>query len=95
VNDQIPAFIRTAVPHLIGPLVAYFGLDIRDPGTLALVTALTGYLWYVVVHTVELRWPQFGYLLGVAKAPAYSSEPAPSPGPGEDITAVVTPDTGD
>lgn len=90
-TDQLPAFIRTLVPIVVGPLVARFGFDVTDPNTLAVVIAVASYLWYVVVHTVELRWPSFGYLLGVAKAPAYSPEPAPSPGPGQDVTAVVTP----
>lgn len=88
-TDQMPAFVRTLVPFVVGPLVARLGFDVTDPNTLAVVTAVAGYLWYVVVHTVELRWPQFGYLLGVAKAPAYSPEPAPSPGPGEELEAVV------
>jgi hypothetical protein len=93
-SDQLPAFVRTLVPIVVGPLVARFGFDVTDPDTLALVIGVVSYLWWVVVHTVELKWPQFGYLLGIAKAPAYSSEPAPSPGPGEDVEAVVVPDGG-
>lgn len=91
-TDQLPAFVRTLVPMIVGPLIARWGFDITDPTTLAIVTGAVGYLWYVVMHTVELRWPSAGWLLGVAKAPAYSTDPAPSPGPGEDVTAVVTPD---
>lgn len=94
-SSQAPAFVRTLVPFIVGPLVARAGFDVTDPNTLAIVTAVSGYLWYVLVHTVELRYPQFGYLLGIAKAPAYSTEPAPSPGPGEEVEAVVVPDEGD
>ena len=93
-SDQLPAFVRTLVPIVVGPLVARFGFDVTDPNTLAVVIAVASYLWWVLVHTVEMRWPSFGYLLGVAKAPAYSTAPAPSPGPGQDVTAVVTPAPG-
>lgn len=89
-TDQMPAFIRTLMPFVVGYLATRFGLDSNDP----LLSAGVGYAFYVIVHFVELHYPQFGWLLGVAKAPAYSTEPAPSPGPGEDVEAVVVPDEG-
>lgn len=90
--DLMPSLIRTLVPIVVGPLVARFGLDVNDPDNLALVSAVISYLFYVLVRLVETRYPAFGYLLGIAKQPAYSPEPSPSPGAGEDVEAVVVPD---
>lgn len=91
-TDLMPSLIRTLVPIVVGPLVARFGLDVTDPNNLALVSGVVAYVFYVLVRLVETHWPAAGYLLGIAKQPAYSSQPSPSPGPGEDVTAVVTPD---
>jgi hypothetical protein len=89
-NDQTPAFVRTLVPFLVGYLATRFGINPDDPSVALLVSALVGYGWYVVTHLVELRYPRFGWLLGIAKAPAYSSAPAPSPDSGEQATVTVT-----
>lgn len=86
-TGQTPAFVRTLTPYAVGYLATRLGLDSDDP----LLALGVGYAFYVVVHVVELRWPRFGWLLGVAKAPAYSSAPAPSPGAGENVEAVVVP----
>lgn len=91
-TQQTPAFVRTLIPFIVGFLVTKFGVNSNDPTILLGANAVVGYLWYVVVHTVELRYPQFGYLLGIPKAPAYSSEPSPSPSSGEHVEAVVVPD---
>lgn len=91
-NQQSPAFVRTLIPFIVGFLVTKFGVSSNDPTILLAVNGVVGYLWYVVVHTIELKYPQFGYLLGIPKAPAYSSEPSPSPSSGEHVEAVVVPD---
>lgn len=94
-SPQAPAFVRTLVPFLVAWVGAYlakhgFGID---PVWLTTAVGLgLGYAWFVIVHVVELKVPQFGWLLGIAKAPAYSSEPAPSPGPDESVVAEVVPD---
>ena len=93
-TDLAPSLIRTLVPLVAGPVIARFGFDVTDPDTLALATAVFGWLYYVLVRLIETKYPSFGYLLGIAKAPAYSAEPSPSPGPGEDVEAVVIPDEG-
>ena len=76
---------------VVGPLVAKFapGVDTESENALLLISAVVGYLYYVFVRVVETKFPQAGYFLGIAKAPAYSNEPAPSPGPGEEVEAVV------
>lgn len=93
-TDLAPSLVRTLAPLIAGPVIARFGFDVTDPDTLALATAVFGWLYYVLVRLVETKWPTFGYLLGIAKAPAYSTEPSPSPGPGENVEAVVVPDEG-
>lgn len=94
-SQQTPAFVRTLIPIIVGFLVARFGVDSNDPTTALVVNSVVSYLWYVVVHTIELKYPQFGYLLGIPKAPAYSPADAPSPGPGEHMEAVVVADAPD
>lgn len=88
-TDQSPAFIRTLIPLVVGYLATRFGFDPDDPTIATLVGLGVAYAYYVLCHVVELRWPAFGWLLGVAKAPAYSTEPAPSPDRGEALEAVV------
>lgn len=90
------SLVRTLVPIVVGPLVArYFpGVDIKDPETLLTMSAVISYLYYVVVRILEVKAPQVGYLLGIAKAPAYSPASSPSPAAGEDVVAVVVPEGG-
>lgn len=89
------SFVRTLVPIVIGPVIARImpGVDPHDPNVLLVVSAIASYVYYVVVRLLELKAPQVGYLLGIAKAPAYSSAPSPSPDTGEHVEAVVVPDT--
>lgn len=89
-----PALIRTLVPILVGPLAArYFpGLDIEDPTFLLLASAVISYSYYVIVRVIEEHYPQFGWLLGLAKRPVYSSAPPVSPDAGETLATVVLPD---
>lgn len=88
------SLVRTLVPIIVGPLVARFlpGFDPSDPNVLLVVSAVASYLYYVVVRVLELKAPQLGYLLGIAKPPVYSAAASPSPAQGEDVVAVVVPD---
>ena len=77
-NDFVTSLIRTYVPTAVGIFVAYLtaaGVDLEAGTELALsggiVAVVTG-VWYFGVRLLENRWPAFGYLLGVAKAPAYT-----------------------
>jgi len=93
-GDRTPAFVRTLIPIIIGPLVARFapGVDADDPTVLLLVSAVVSYVYYVGVRYLEAYNPKLGYLLGIAKTPAYSKEDAPSPGQGEAIEAIIVVD---
>lgn len=76
------SIVRTIVPLIVGSVIAWFvGLGITlDPQVEPLLTALlTGVLtalYYVAVRLLETYvTPKFGWLLGLAKAPArYSAE---------------------
>ena len=79
-NDWITSLIRTWVPTAVGIVVAFLvaqGVDLSQAAELqlsgGLVAAVTG-VYYAVVRAAENKWPAFGYLLGVAKAPTYPSE---------------------
>lgn len=94
-QSQTPAFVRTLVPFAVGLAGSWLtrhGLHVNDDMLSGLLVGVFGYVWYVVVHTVELKYPRFGYLLGVAKSPTYLAGPEPAPGPGEKVVAVVVPD---
>ena len=77
-NDWVTSLIRTWVPTAVGIAVAFLvaqGVDL-DPSTElqlsgGLVAVVTG-VYYAVVRAAENKWPAFGYLLGVAKAPTYN-----------------------
>ena len=69
------SIVRTVVPLVIALLVragAKAGLNL-DPGLfLESVTVIVTTLYYAVVRTLETRVaPAWGWLLGVAKVPAY------------------------
>jgi len=77
-NDFLVSLIRTWVPVGVGLVIAWVvrntGLGI-DEDTSAQVTAVAvsvaTALYYLVVRTLETRWPAFGWLLGVKRAPSY------------------------
>lgn len=80
------SIIRTVVPILLGGFISWLAtMGIQfDPatseaivnGTIILLSALVMAAYYVVVRIIEQRWPAFGVLLGLKKAPvAYSPEP--------------------
>ena len=78
-NDWITSLIRTWVPTAVGIVVAFLvaqGVDLDQAAELqlsgGLVAVVTG-VYYAVVRAAENKWPAFGYLLGVAKAPTYNN----------------------
>jgi hypothetical protein len=74
--DLAPSFVRTAVPLVVGPLLARYGFSADDPDTVMLLSALLGWVYYVAVRVMELKAPTLGYLLGIAKPPTYLNPPA-------------------
>lgn len=76
-QNYITSGIRTAVPYVIGAVVAWLtqkGVHVSPASVAsatAIVTFLVGSLYYVVVRTVERKYPKAGYLLGVPTKPTY------------------------
>lgn len=70
-----PAYVRTAVPYLIGfalTLLARWGIDIEPSAELTgAVTVVIGTAYYVAVMLAAKRWPALQRLLGSKQAPSY------------------------
>jgi cation transporter-like permease len=80
------SLVRTIVPLVVGAVISWFvtaGIAL-DPEfettlTIALTAAFTG-AYYVAVRLFETYVsPKFGWLLGLAKQPAYAVRPAETP----------------
>lgn len=96
-NDTVVSWIRTAVPVVVGVVLSWAvrhglpvgGIDDAQAATYVTPICVAGY--YTVARALESRWPQFGWLLGLAKAPQYVPGPAPAPAAGEEAVAIVEP----
>ena len=78
-NDVITSLIRTWVPTAVAVGVAFLvanGVELDPSAELQLsggiVAVVTG-VYYAAIRALEDKWPAFGYLLGVAKAPTYNN----------------------
>jgi len=86
---MLDSVIRTGVPYIIGVVVAYLttkGINVDENTKVQLTGVLTfviGIVYYAVVRALEAKFPQLGYLLGVAKQPVYAASK----------TAYTVPDT--
>lgn len=82
VRDLGASLVRTFVATGVGTALAYFGrktgvvLDGEtSAGAIQAGTAMTIGIYYLLVRSLEIKIPGFGWLLGLAKLPAY---PAPT-----------------
>lgn len=87
-HDAVIALIRTFVPTLVGLIISFLvaqgvTLDPELEGALTSgLLALTVAGYYALVTLLERKvHPAFGWLLGVAKAPAYAHKAPPAPAP--------------
>lgn len=100
-----PSLVRTLAPFIVGPILAALAtrlglpLDEIKPDSalyVALMGAITGafgYAFYAAARFAEVFIsPKWGYVLGLAKSPAYSPAPSPSPGTGEVLVTEVVPE---
>jgi hypothetical protein len=76
------SIVRTIVPIAVGAVVSFFiaqGIELDPEFEGALFLVLTGAfqgLYYIAVRLFETYVsPKFGWLLGLAKAPEYTSKP--------------------
>lgn len=90
-GNVLPSVVRTAVPIVAGIVLvalAKLGLSLDDGVATTLAESLVAVVYYTGVRFLETRGnAQWGWLLGLAKAPAYSPEPPPSPEAGEEMVA--------
>lgn len=84
----VPSLIRTYSPIAVGAVVTFlarkWGILIDEQTSADLTLALGGLamaLYYTLVRIIEQKVPQLGWLIGLAKAPAYSPAPAAQPEP--------------
>jgi hypothetical protein len=98
VNNFVTSIIRTWVPIAIGVVVTWLQIALEytvDPETSAMlisfVTGITIAAYYGLIRWLEGRFPQIGWLLGLAKAPGYAAADAPpaQPAPGNNEDGVT------
>jgi len=79
-SDFLISLIRTWVPYLVAFVVGWLvsqGVIDEETGTEASAAISGGFVllfgsaYYWLVRVLANRWPWFGYLLGVNKAPEY------------------------
>lgn len=78
-QNIITSGIRTLVPYVVGAVVAWLatkGYHVSD-ATMASATAFLtfgiGSVYYLVVRSLEHKYPKFGVLLGVPVKPSYEA----------------------
>ncbi len=82
-SDYVASLIRTYAPAVVAAVLAYLGdtldiTNINSPENVAKVVGGLFVVYYAVVRLAEKKWPNAGWLLFLAKKPAY---PATPPGP--------------
>lgn len=94
-GGQTPAYVRTGTPIGAGAVIVFIakqlGVDLTVDQALLLMPAVM-YAYYVLGRLLESFDPRLGYILGIAKTPAYSIEPSTSPDRGEKLAGVVVPE---
>lgn len=82
-RDLFGSLVRTAVPSLVGLLLAFLArkwgivLDDSTSTQLSMVaTALAGTAYYAVARAAEAKWKWAGWLLGWNVPPTYTSTEA-------------------
>lgn len=80
-TNYVSSVIRTWVPIIIGTAVAWLsahaGFVLDESSQAGLIAATTGSaigIYYAVVRWAEQKFPQIGWLLGLAKPPTYESD---------------------
>ncbi len=82
-NDYLASRIRTVVPVIVGSVLAVLVKRIpalaevlKEGEVSAWLVPLSIAVYYNVVRWLEKRYPQAGWLLGLAKQPEYAGAPA-------------------
>lgn len=80
-SNTSTSIIRTLVPLVAGWIITWLvakGFSIDQGALENVLYGLFSGLYYIVVRFVELKWPAFGVLLGVAQQPSYEGTHAAS-----------------
>ena len=75
-SDYVISIIRTVVPIAVGYVVAWaagFGVELDDGVLVPALTGVVSAIYYGLVRFLEQKWPNLGWLLGVAKTPSYEA----------------------
>jgi hypothetical protein len=78
VGDLLKSFVRTFVPVVVGLILAAFAkvqIDVDETALTQVINAVFVGGYYAVVRFLEVRFPQFGWLLGLPVPPAYPDAP--------------------
>lgn len=93
-GSQKPAYVRTGAPMGAGAVIVFIakqiGLDLSVDQVIVVLPVVM-FVYYSLARAMEAYNPKLGYVLGIAKAPAYATESAPAPAEGEHLEAVVVP----
>lgn len=80
-RDLLGSLIRTAVPSLVGVVLAWLGRktgvilsDDTSASVSMVVTALAGTAYYALARVAEAKWKWAGWLLGWNVPPTYDKE---------------------
>lgn len=76
-NSILSSVVRTFVPVVVGALLGWaakVGLNLPNAQVTELVTVVFTTVYYAIVRFLETKYSsQFGWLLGLAKAPQYAA----------------------
>lgn len=78
VSALVTSAIRTGTPMLVGFVLSWltakgFTTDVNTvAGLVSFLTALFGWLYYILARLLEMRYPKFGWLLGSPKTVKYT-----------------------
>lgn len=76
-STLVTSAIRTGVPMVVGFVVSWFtarGLELDEnsvAGMVSFLTALIGWVYYLIARVIEMKFPKFGWLLGSKSQPKY------------------------
>lgn len=95
-NNYFTSLIRTVVPGAISAVLAWAAArydvvvdENTAAGGISFIVTIVLAVYYALVRFLEVRYPKFGWLLGIPKQPGYGPgvpPPAqPSPGPNPDL----------
>lgn len=78
-GDKVTSIVRTVTPMIAGGIITFlankgFSLDATITANVyASVQMVVSALYYIIVRSLEAKFPKIGILLGSVKTPQYTS----------------------